>query len=100
MSSSPFARIIEAFPIWEIRSKSDFPTNLALANGNSVQFGARAIRKISANDIHQIPSFTDFELITPNLNDLISFGIITRTPATTPASPSAQAKANSTSSKE
>lgn len=83
MSAAPFEELKVLIPVWELQNKANHTVTLELSGGDSVHFGPNARRKINALNLHQLPSLTAFEFITPSINDLVSVGIIKRNkPAT------------------
>lgn len=88
------------FPIFEIRNTMPYAALISLVDGDSVQAQAYATIKVHSNKLYQLPDMTVFKMISPSIDDLISYGVITSTPAESkpvaPSSSKGEAKTDST----
>jgi hypothetical protein len=75
---TPLENLKRQFPIFVIKNKTAMPKELLIAGGETVHIPAFGVRKIASSNIIQIPDSVFFECISPSVDDLILFNVITR----------------------
>lgn len=76
MNNDSFDRLKMDFPIFEVRNSKPYAQHISLINGDSVQANGNATIRIDANKLYQLPDLTAFKMVSPSMQDLISYGVI------------------------
>jgi len=72
---TPFEKLVQDYPQFIVRNRTDVAQLIALKDGNDVQVQPNATVPIDSSDLHQIPDYTIFKLESPKMKVIRQYGV-------------------------
>lgn len=92
---TPLEKLKASYPIFVIKNKLGHSNEFHLADGDSVVFPPLGTKKIASAGIIQMPDPVKFEVISPDVTELISHGVIKMVQPVSPPSQNTNSNQNS-----
>lgn len=85
-TNAAFELLKQDFPVFELLNRKNVSSEIALNNNDSVVAQPGATIRVNSVELIQLPNVLHFKFISPTMEDLVKYGLITRREPATKAS--------------